>query len=162
MLALGDCLEHEFACERVAADEFDHDVNGWIAYNLKRVGTDGHIRPQQLAGLGNIAYRNPGDFNVAPGTARDFPGIARQHLPGAAAHHAKTQQTYLDRFHHSNPSLRNISLIPRTAWRVRCSFSISAKRTYSLPYSPKPMPGETATLASSRIRLANSSEPMAR
>src|SRR6266571_4672087 len=29
----------------------------------------------------------------------------------------------------SSPSLRNISLIPRTAWRDRASFSISAMRT---------------------------------
>ena len=28
-----------------------------------------------------------------------------------------------------NPSRLNISLMPRTAWRMRCSFSISAKRT---------------------------------
>ena len=33
-------------------------------------------------------------------------------------------------------------LMPRTAWRVRCSFSIRAKRTYSSPYSPKPIPGK--------------------
>ena len=29
----------------------------------------------------------------------------------------------------------------RAAWRMRCSFSTSAMRTYSSPCSPKPMPG---------------------
>ena len=48
------------------------------------------------------------------------------------------------------------------AWRVRCSFSTSAKRTPSSPYSPNPMPGDTATLASVRRRFANSSEPSGR
>ncbi|CFP66634.1 Uncharacterised protein [Bordetella pertussis] len=51
--------------------------------------------------------------------------------------------------------------MPRTACRVRCSFSIRAKRTYSSPYSPKPIPGDTATFASDRTRLANSKEPIA-
>src|SRR5581483_4567697 len=48
----------------------------------------------------------------------------------------------------NNPSRRNISLMPRTAWRMRASFSMSANRTWSSPYSPKPTPGDTATLAS--------------
>src|SRR5262252_7732538 len=60
---------------------------------------------------------------------------------------------------HSRPSLRNISLIPRTACRVRASFSISAMRTWSSPYSPKPTPGETATRASLSTFFANSSDP---
>src|SRR5262249_50739290 len=59
----------------------------------------------------------------------------------------------------SSPSLRNISLIPRTACRVRASFSMSAMRTWSSPYSPKPTPGETATFASVRTFLAKPSDP---
>ena len=38
--------------------------------------------------------------------------------------------------------------MPRMAWRVRASFSISAKRTKPSPNSPKPMPGDTETFAS--------------
>ena len=51
--------------------------------------------------------------------------------------------------------------MPRTAWRMRLSFSISAKRTWSSPWSPKPMPGLTQTFARSISCLANSSEPSA-
>jgi len=47
----------------------------------------------------------------------------------------------------------------RAAWRMRCSFSTSAMRTWPSPYSPKPMPGATATLASLNSSLENSSEP---
>ena len=50
----------------------------------------------------------------------------------------------------------------RTAWRIRCRFSTSARRTWPSPYSPKPMPGETATLASSSRSLLKASEPIAR
>src|SRR6185503_78758 len=63
---------------------------------------------------------------------------------------------------HFAPSRRNISLMPRTAWRSRLSFSIRAKRTWSSPKSPKPTPGETATLASRSSFLANSIEPISR
>ncbi|SDY48572.1 hypothetical protein SAMN04515617_11529 [Collimonas sp. OK242] len=54
---------------------------------------------------------------------------------------------------------RSMVLMPRIAWRIRASFSINANRTYSSPYSPKPMPGETHTLAFSSSCLENSSDP---
>ena len=129
VLSLGNRLKHKLARERVPTDEFDHDVNGRVSHDLVGIGGDGDIGPQQRAGLRDITHRNPGDLDATAGAALDFLGVAGQHLPRAAAHHAKAQQTNLDRFHHSNPSLRNISLMPRTAWRVRCSFSIRAKRT---------------------------------
>mmetsp|Transcript_2838 Transcript_2838/g.7331 ORF Transcript_2838/g.7331 Transcript_2838/m.7331 type:complete len:289 (+) Transcript_2838:212-1078(+) len=64
--------------------------------------------------------------------------------------------------HLSTPSALNIALMPRTAWRMRLSFSISAKRTWPSPWSPKPMPGDTQTLAFSSSCRANSSEPSSR
>ena len=39
--------------------------------------------------------------------------------------------------------LANICLIPRSAWRVRSSFSINEKRVWASPWSPKPMWGAT-------------------
>src|SRR5688572_26603765 len=81
---------------------------------------------------------------------------AHQPLPDRA----EPQQTDADGLGHG--PFFNSFLMPRIAWRVRCSFSISAKRTWSSPYSPKPAPGDTATLASSSRRLENSIEPIAR
>src|SRR5690606_7668987 len=102
----------------------------------------------------------PGD---EPGHGAALEGCS---MPGESERPASREvdraQRFGGGFHFSRPSLRTMSLMPRTAWRVRCSFSIRAKRTYSSPYSPKPMPGETATLASDSTRLENSSEPMAR
>ena len=51
--------------------------------------------------------------------------------------------------------------MPRTAWRIRCSFSTSAKRTKPSPPGPKPDPGETATLPSRARCSAKASEPIA-
>ena len=48
----------------------------------------------------------------------------------------------------------------RAAWRMRCSFSTSAIRTYPSPCSPKPTPGETATSAFSTRSVENSTLPI--
>ncbi len=48
----------------------------------------------------------------------------------------------------------------RTAWLMRCSFSMSANRTNASPPSPNPMPGDVATSASCTRNDANSSEPI--
>ncbi len=50
----------------------------------------------------------------------------------------------------------------RTAWAMRCSFSMRANRTNPSPPGPKPTPGDTATSASRTRWLANSTEPMPR
>jgi hypothetical protein len=42
---------------------------------------------------------------------------------------------------------------------MRCSFSTSAMRTYPSPYSPKPVPGDTATSAFSTRSVENSTLP---
>src|ERR1017187_8768925 len=61
----------------------------------------------------------------------------------------------------SRQLLRNWPMA-RVAWRMRCSFSTRAKRTWPSPRGPNPIPGETATAAFSRTSLANSREPAAR
>src|SRR5580658_3812434 len=60
------------------------------------------------------------------------------------------------------PSLVRAVRRLRTAWPIRCSFSIKAKRTWPSPPGPKPTPGEVATSASLMRCLANSSEPISR
>ena len=45
---------------------------------------------------------------------------------------------------------------------MRCSFSISANRTYSSPPGPKPIPGDTATSHRRTMCVANSIEPRSR
>src|SRR5450631_485451 len=111
------------------------------------------------------ARRDPVDANGPPRTARDFFGIAMEHIPRAAPDRAHAEQADAHRLHgtlrhYSRPSSRNICLTPRIACRVRDSFSIIAKRTCPSPNSPKPMPGDTDTLALAMSFLVNSSEPI--
>src|SRR5690606_5782190 len=135
----GDGLQDPFVSQLVAADEFDHDVDNGVAHHVQPILSNQDLVADQAPGHVHIAHRHSRDLDTPARPARNFFSVARQHLPGAAAHHAQTQQTNFYGTHFSRvsflaltgptPSLRNISLMPRTAWRVRCSFSISAKRT---------------------------------
>src|SRR5690606_24595767 len=162
VLALGNGLQDAVAGDRIAPHQLDDDVDVRILRQRHAVGGDGDIGADQRTRLGHVAHRHGGDFDAPPGAAGDLAAVLGQDRPDPAADDTQPEQTNTDRFHLSSPSLRNMSLMPRTAWRVRCSFSIRAKRTYSSPYSPKPMPGDTATLASASRRLENSSDPRAR
>ncbi len=166
MLAVGDRLQHQLARRRVTADQLDDDVDlGIVDHRERIIGDLDLVQPSHLLRIVG-PRRRMGDSDSAAGTAGDLRGVARQHVDRAAADRTQPQQPDIDRFHgiillnsifqirsvqptaFSRPSLRNMSRMPRTAWRVRCSFSISPKRTWSSPYSPKPIPGDTATLAS--------------
>src|SRR5690606_28479244 len=140
-----------------------------------------HDRPGAL----DVDVGDSRDHDAAATATGDLFAIAGEDVEGAPANRADAQQAHPDRTEFfqvplhitarmragfpapqaargfTRPSRRKVSRMPRTAWRIRCSFSIRAKRTWVSPYSPKPMPGETATLASSSSFLANSSEPMA-
>jgi len=82
-------------------------------------------------------------------------GVLLQYPHHPCAHGAESDKPYLDLLHFCSSFL-----IPRTACLMRCSFSTRARRTYPSPHSPKPMPGETATLASLKRNLENSREPI--
>ena len=58
--------------------------------------------------------------------------VFRRPLELRAADRADPEQPYIDGFQ-SSPSFLNMSLMPRSACRVRASFSISAKRTWPSP-----------------------------
>src|SRR5690606_23812295 len=172
VLAALDRRQHQLARDAGSADQLDDDVDLGIVEDAARVVDDVDALAHPLAGAGDIEVGDLNDLDRAAGTAPDLVLGAAQHVEGAAAHRADAEQPVahraqplggrrLPRGSHAflsgcrahaairmRPSLRNISLMPRTAWRMRCSFSISAKRTWSSPYSPKPMPGETATFAS--------------
>ena len=62
----------------------------------------------------------------------------------------------------AQPSLVSAPRKFRTAWLMRCSFSMRANRTWPSPPGPNPTPGEVATSASLTRCLANSSDPISR
>jgi hypothetical protein len=110
-----------------------------------------------------FAYERSGDewvSNWLPVPAEKFVVTLRPHPPrddDAAQHWAAPAAVRLD-----YPSFVSAFFRLRTAWCVRSSFSISAKRTWPSPPSPKPTPGLVATSAFSMRNLENSSEFIAR
>src|SRR5271154_4862773 len=131
-----------------------------MADDLERIGSHCRGVAHDLACAFDILIGNHRDCNTAAGAAHDLLLVTREHLESAAADRANAEQPHVNRFHHSNPSLRNISFMPRKAWRVRASFSMRANLTWPLPSSPKPTPGDTATFASASNFLENSSDPI--
>src|SRR5690606_32541447 len=104
-----------------------------------------------------------------PSTAlRQQPGVLLQQPQGAGTDRAEPRDADLQRLAAHEARLRTASagstrrrkdLTLRTAWRTRCSFSTRPKRTKPSPYSPKPIPGATATSASVSSSLEKASEP---
>jgi len=164
VLAVRDRLEDKRARRLEATDQFDDDIDVRMREHHVRVA--GQVDALCTVGLlprdVDRALGDPRDADRPARAPRDLLLVAAQDGPGAVADRAHAEQPHLQRFHHASPSSRNICLMPRIAWRVRDSFSIIAKRTCSSPYSPKPMPGDTDTLAPASSFFANSSDPIAR
>jgi len=101
----------------------------------------GHVDPRRAArGLARAVdrlVRDPRDPDRPARTAGDLLLVSPQHRPRAETDGSDPEQAHLQRLQRSvahavpcsSPSLRNMSLMPRTACRVRFSFSIIAKRT---------------------------------
>ena len=96
-------------------------------------GVGGQVDVRVVAGgrarLLERALPDPRDPDRPPGAARDLLLVPPEHLPRAEPDGAEPEEAHLQRFHRGNPFSRNICLMPRTACRVRFSFSIMAKRT---------------------------------
>ncbi|MNZ96354.1 hypothetical protein D3C78_1155440 [compost metagenome] len=99
MLAVGDGFHHQFQRQRIAADQFNDDVDFRVAHQRVHIGIDQNRVAHASARLGHVAHGGAGDFNAAAGAARDFFRVARQHAPCAAANHAKTKQAHLHGTH---------------------------------------------------------------
>ena len=133
----------------------DIDVDRHLGLCHRQDGSGGCKREQG----GEYCFFNHINHQKTEGSAKTS---ARRRGSGAALAMASTVATTLastSDLYHAPLAFLNMVLMPRMAWRMRDSFSIRAKRTYSSPYSPKPMPGETQTLACSSRMRENSSEP---
>jgi hypothetical protein len=136
MLAVGNRLQDERPRRLDPADELNDDVDVGMREDRRRIARHAHTGGASHE-LARSLRRLVGDLRDAdrpPGTPRDLLGVARKHGPRPEPDRADPEQADLERLdrtvrHQSSPSLRNMSLIPRTACRVRFSFSIIAKRT---------------------------------
>jgi hypothetical protein len=110
------------------------------------------ISRDRVTSQGRVLSRQPrlaGNYRTPVRSHRTMFKTTRQIHPGSSQR--KPAQPVL-----------NICLIPRSACRVRSSFSISENRTCPSPWSPNPTPGLTATFASSSSFFENSIDPSAR
>src|SRR4030095_14288031 len=159
----GNGIQDQAFGKITAADQFDDDVDGGIGQYLLGVFHEHARRERNSAVPDHVQIRDANELNGHAHAPADQSRIFQQYFDDAGTDRAEAHHADADpRNHSSPPSSFKAFLIPRTAWRVLCSFSTSAKRTYSSPPSPNPMPGETATLASRSSSLENSSEPMCR
>ena len=129
MLAVGDRLQDEAARGLDAADQFHDDVDVRMLEHDAGICGEVHLRVAgELARALLCDIGDPSDADRAPRAPGDLFLVPAEHCPGAQAYRADAEESDLQRLH-SNPSSRNICLMPRIACRVLGSFSIMAKRT---------------------------------
>jgi len=109
VLAVRDGLQNEFLGDGIAADQFDHDIDVRVRDHAVGIGGQARLAAGDFLRPCLVLVRHRGDHDAAAGAAGDFLLVARQHVPGAAAHGANAQQAHVDRFHFSHPVL----------WRLR-------------------------------------------
>src|SRR4029453_3964578 len=142
--------------------QLDDEVHGGIVDQPVRVGVEAHAGEVHAAVAREVEIGDAHQLERHAEPRADHVRVALQHLHDADADRAEADQADADgRLLHTPASRRNRRM-PRTAWRMRWRFSISAKRTEPSPVSPEPTPGDTATCASTSSRLLNSSDPMPR
>ncbi len=102
VLAVGDGAQHQFARQVIAADQLHHDVDLGRIHHRNRVVHHRHARAGFLhdgAGALDVAHRNQGDLDAAPGAAPDFFLVPLQNLERTATDGTEPEQADLDGFH---------------------------------------------------------------
>src|SRR5208282_1458917 len=183
ILARRERFQDQRARRLMAPEELDDNVDVGSFDQCRAVARDQLWRDAERAIGLEAAVGDSGQFQGPAEFARVLRCIAPQQLHHAAADGAASEQGNPYRFQYPtavwcsgecapfqeaarrgrcDSSRESAWRMPRIAWRVRCSFSISAKRTKPSPSAPKPTPGDTAIFASAIRNLANSIEPIAR
>ena len=137
VLAALDRGQHQLARRIGAADELDDDVDRGVLDERARVAVHGDALGRAGPRPRGVAHRRAHHLDGAARAAGDLVGVATQHRHGAAADRAEAEQADPHGAHQRAPptaapaaaSRRNMARMQRTAWRVRCSFSIRLKRT---------------------------------
>ena len=78
---------------------------------------------------GDVAVGDGGDGQAAAGLGLEARPVLPVDLEHAAAHGPDAEEPDTDVAHEPRAAYPRAFLIPRTAWRIRCSFSTRAKRT---------------------------------
>ena len=165
-LPVAECVHHPFllglqVLDAAGGQHLHYDVDVGMSGDLHRVRGE-QLRRRRVPRLPLGGAREHLDHLGVDAEARQVAvddEVVDRAAHGAGAEDADANLGFHARYSGSTPmALRMV----RTACRVRCSFSIRAKRTCWSPYWPKPMPGDTATLPSFSRNLENSTDPMDR
>src|SRR5688500_13393757 len=157
----GNGVENQALGKIISSDQLNDDIDGGIPQDLLRIVHEHAGRKANAPIPGDVEIGDADQLDRHAHAPTDERRILEQDLDDAGSDGAEADDSDADARDHSVlPSSFKVFLMPRTACLVRCSFSTSAKRTYSSPPSPNPMPGETATLASRSSSLENSREPI--
>src|SRR4029079_11789831 len=158
-------------------DQLDENVDVRIARERRRLGEPFHFLEIDAAVLVARSCADGNDVDGTPATSYQRVALMRDLGKQCGANRAQPGDAHFQRWWHnvrarcerrvaSGTTLCSCSgawsrkrRTLRAAWRIRCSFSTSATRTYPSPYSPKPMPGDTAISAFSTSSLENSMLP---
>ena len=142
VLAVPHGFQHEASRRLVAAHQLDHHLDVRIRDQLEGVARQPDTRGRDAAIGVKVDVGDGGERDRASGAARDLGAVCAEEL-----HHAGADRPEADQPDAKGPSRRHprqpawarravwwrpapsAFLMPRIACRVRCSFSISAKRT---------------------------------
>ena len=142
VLAVPHGVQHEAPRRLVAAHQLDHHLDVRIRDQLERVARQPDARGRDAAIGVEVDVGDGGERDRAPRAARDLGAVRAEELHHAGADRAEADQPDAkgpSRRHPRQPAWARRAawsrpapsafLMPRIACRVRCSFSISAKRT---------------------------------
>src|SRR5512141_2143836 len=165
---VADRLEQESLRDARAADELDEDMHVGVPGHPHAV-LDQHALGQADAAIPRgVQVGEPDEPDRDPDALAEVFRVLEEKLDRSGADGAEADDPYSDlpgggvHFDLTFCGDWSIPFTPRIACRIRCSFSTSANRTNPSPCSPKPTPGETATLAFVRSSFENSTEPISR
>src|SRR6185312_11934318 len=161
-----------------AADQLDHRIDLGVARHRGGVVPPLIGADIDAAVARAVARRDGTDLDAPAGPRGDEVALTLQHIDETGADRAEPRERHRERRRPAHdararrsdatgwpasrpaplPWLRNCLML-RVAWRMRCTFSTRAMRTWPSPYSPNPTPGATATSAFSSSCLENSRLP---
>jgi hypothetical protein len=164
-LAVADRLQEEVLRRPRAADQLDDDPDVRVPRDLHAVADERPFRELHAAVPLRVGVRDADQLHGNPHALAKLLRVLEQQLHRARAHGPEADHPDADLLqrlaHLALPRAGDWSIVftPRIAWRIRCSFSHRANRTYPSPSSPKPTPGN-GHLGAQQHLLENSSDPI--
>ena len=99
MLAVGDGFHYQLACDPIATNQLDDDINVRVINDLKRITDHLHLWPTDRLCARCVEIRDHRDFNRPASAPADFFLVALQYRECSGTHGAYAHQADFDWFH---------------------------------------------------------------